>query len=267
MTRVGLLADVHANVPALEAGLHVMADEGVDMVACAGDLVGYGPDPDRAVDMVMRNCDVVVAGNHDLMALGALGTDRCIPVARVTMDWTRSTIADSTRSALASLPMEACFGRVVVTHGGLGDPQRYVLSPADHQAELDRLADRHPEARLLVVGHTHRVALVGEGPDAVALGPGGAAAPLDEGRTYVLNPGSIGQSRERRPLTTLAILDDERHVRVIPIVVERTLLERRLTARGLPADALHLRPTLASRARRSLMHYARALRGRPSTSS
>jgi predicted phosphodiesterase len=267
MTRIGVIADVHANVAALEAGLHVMADEGVDLVACAGDLVGYGPDPDLAVQIALRNCDAVVAGNHDLMAIGELTTDRCVPIARMAMEWTRGTISDATRACLADLPLQAVVGDAVITHGGLGDPERYVLTPQEHQVELDALATRYPEARLLVVGHTHRVSLVAEGPETVAVDHAHAAH-IEAGRRYVLNPGSLGQSRARDAITSLAIVDaGAEQVTVLPISVDDAALRRRLRDRGLPEGALHLRSSLASRARRLVGGYARGLMERASTTS
>jgi hypothetical protein len=51
-----------------------------------------------------------MAGNHDLIALGRLGDRRCIPLARASLRWTRSVLADDARSALAALPATARHG-------------------------------------------------------------------------------------------------------------------------------------------------------------
>lgn len=61
--RLGVISDVHANLPALEAVLEDMPD--VDVLICLGDLVGYNPFPAECVDLVRKECDLVIQGNHD----------------------------------------------------------------------------------------------------------------------------------------------------------------------------------------------------------
>ena len=141
MTRVGLIADVHANLPALEAAVERLEAEGVDAYACAGDLVGYGPFPDECVALVRGLRGITcVAGNHDLIALGRLDTGRCIPLARRTLEWTREHISEATRGRLPALPPILVEDGFVVAHGSLDDPQRYVRSDADAAEQLERLA-------------------------------------------------------------------------------------------------------------------------------
>jgi hypothetical protein len=73
--RYGVLADVHANLHALEAALAFLATEEVDAYLCAGDLVGYGPQPNECVRRVLGLPATCVAGNHDLIALGELSDE------------------------------------------------------------------------------------------------------------------------------------------------------------------------------------------------
>lgn len=61
--KVGLISDVHANLPALEAVLEDVP--AVDTLVCVGDIVGYNPWPAECVETVREECHVVGAGNHD----------------------------------------------------------------------------------------------------------------------------------------------------------------------------------------------------------
>ncbi len=70
--RLGIIADIHGNLPALEAVLEALSDERVDHYLCAGDLVGYRPFPNECVAMVAALGATCVAGNHDLIAIGRL---------------------------------------------------------------------------------------------------------------------------------------------------------------------------------------------------
>ena len=95
--RFAILSDIHGNLPALEAALELFARAGVDRYLCAGDLVGYGPFPNECVERIAELGAVCVAGNHDLIALGRLSDDRCIPLARNSLRWTREVLTPATR--------------------------------------------------------------------------------------------------------------------------------------------------------------------------
>src|SRR5215208_6143592 len=114
--RYGVISDVHGNLAAL-AELRGLS---VDAYACAGDLVGYGPQPNECVDAVRRLGAASVAGNHDLIAVGALSEDRCERLARNSLRWTREALDADTRTFLAGLPRRLALpGGVVVAHGSL----------------------------------------------------------------------------------------------------------------------------------------------------
>src|SRR4051794_41886452 len=67
--RVGLLSDVHGNLPALEAVLEACSIR-TDALWCLGDTVGYGASPNECATLVRERCELVLAGNHDLAATG-----------------------------------------------------------------------------------------------------------------------------------------------------------------------------------------------------
>ena len=251
--RLAILADVHANLHALEAVLPVLERERPDRWVVAGDLVGYGPQPDECVERVLALDPVCVAGNHDLIAIGRLSTDRCIPLARESLEWTASAISTSTREALAALPLRAEVGDVVVAHGSLDDPQEYVRTPEAAHAQLAQLAESHPSARVLVVGHTHRPMLVGARgaappPDRAAPPPERAAPPperaaLDPGGPTLLNPGAVGQSRDEVPFARAALLDlDAGETRFLEVDYDVEAVRAELRRRGLDPLAVHLPP-------------------------
>ena len=232
--RLGVVADVHANLPALEVALDALA--GVDALVCAGDLVGYGPHPNECVARLREAGALCVAGNHDLVAVGAPGLDRCDALAAQALRWTRGALSDDARAFLTALPGELTVAHdVLVAHGAPGDPWHYVREPADAAAQLARV-----EASVLVVGHTHRAMAVSA--DARAHATDGELA-LTGGTRWLLNPGSVGQSRERRRRVRFLELDlDTRTARfhALPYDAERTLADLRRA--GIPAEAIHRQP-------------------------
>jgi predicted phosphodiesterase len=252
--RLGLIADVHANLPALEAALAVLEREHLDGYLCAGDLVGYGPHPNEVVERVRALGPPCVAGNHDLMALDRLPADRADELARETLAWTRKHLSDQSREYLATLPgtIDLAGGEIVLAHGTLGDPTRYVRTPDDARAALDELGRERPGATLLVIGHTHVPMAFGAQSGRLKRGRDGSVTPTACER-WLLNPGSVGQPREWRRVVRFAVLDTERRT-VTPhaTTYDHARTARDLEAAGLPARAIHRRPRIRYRVKRAL---------------
>jgi predicted phosphodiesterase len=264
--RFGILADVHGNLPALLAAVARLRAEGVERFLCAGDLVGYGPFPDECVEVIAGLDAVCVAGNHDLIALGRLSDDRCNALARTSLAWTRERLGPATREYLEALPLQVQVDGVVLAHGSPDDPQRYIRDGAEAARELATVAARCPAARVLVLGHTHiaRAWVPGGRPletDA------GSVMPLGEERPVLLNPGAVGQSRERRIRARSVVLDlREQTVVFHADRYDVGACRRALRSAGLPPETVHLSPTLPGRAARRLRRAAaKRSRRRPRT--
>jgi predicted phosphodiesterase len=260
--RYGVLADVHANLAALEAVLRLLDRAGVDRLVCLGDLVGYGPQPDAVVERLAELRVLCVAGNHDLMAVGALPLDRAAPLARRTLAWTSRVLDRDTRAFLERLPRVASpVGGVVLAHGSLEDPERYVRTPQEAVEQLGRLAREQPRAELLLLGHTHVAAAVGERAGRVLHGGTGEVT-LPRGERALLNPGSVGQSRRFSAAARALVLDTSARTASFEAVGYDTRAARRaLRAEGLPRGALHRNPyaprALARRAARRAIRVVR----------
>jgi predicted phosphodiesterase len=241
--RYGVISDVHANLPALEAVVADLERAGVDACVCAGDLVGYGPQPNECVE-AMRNLGIAsVAGNHDLIAVGALSEDRCERLARESLRWTRAVLEDRAREYLARLPRRLDLeGGVTVTHASLDDPQEYVLRIEQAAGQLARIAQERPGARILVVGHTHRAYATDGATAAPRLGAGRCVS-LDGSGPWLLNPGAVGQSRERVVRARYMVLDLERRTATFHTVRYDVRRSRALLReQHLPARSVHLPP-------------------------
>jgi membrane-associated phospholipid phosphatase len=120
--RYGVLADIHGNLHALRAVLGELDRAGVDRYLIAGDLVGYGPNPNECVEVVPGLDAICVAGNHDLIAIERLSDEHSAPLARQSLRWTRGVLTDDARAFLASLPLRArAPGGIVIAHGWLDD--------------------------------------------------------------------------------------------------------------------------------------------------
>jgi len=205
--RLALISDVHGNLEALDTVLaDIDAKTPGARIVCAGDVVGYGPDPDACVDRLRSRGIPCVMGNHEEMVLGRRDFSRCVHAGITAAVWTRQEISASTRGFLESLPrcVEAASG-VIVCHGDLADADTYVSDASRADAALAQLHASWPDARTLVCGHTHHAALYSRATGFEYVTPGDRS--LQPGTVYVVNPGAVGQSRVRAPLACYAVLD------------------------------------------------------------
>lgn len=181
--KIGLLSDVHANLPALEAVLDVAPP--VEDWIHAGDVVGYGPWPSETISVFRERGVKSIQGNHDRAAIGEFH-EGFVGIPRLMAEWTASQLSDGDRRYLESLPTELDYaeGRVHVVHGAPGAPNKR-LRPDDVDRGLPGDED------VLVLGHTHQQLL----------------REFDVGT--VVNPGSVGQPRDGDRRTAFAVLNLE----------------------------------------------------------
>jgi diadenosine tetraphosphatase ApaH/serine/threonine PP2A family protein phosphatase len=235
--RVAVISDVHANLYALEAVLAEIAREPPDAIWCLGDTVGYGPRPNECCELVRERADLVLVGNHDLVALGsaevALGEFN--PEAAEASRWTAQQLSEESRRFLEALKPTAEVDGAQLFHGSPRDPVwEYVLTEL---IALEALALTH--APLVVVGHTHVATALMLNVETLEGGVAadGSEARFDEHR-WLLNPGSVGQPRDGNPDAAFLEVDfgaKRARFRRVPYPVART--QQEIRERGLP-DAL-----------------------------
>lgn len=179
--QIGVISDVHANIVALEAVLEDMSE--VDMLVCAGDVVGYNPWPGECVDQIRESGMPTIMGNHDrAVVTGEYPGFNDMAVAGV--EYAREHLSEEQVGWLADLPTEQLLvdDRVKIVHGHPDDPDHYT-KPEEFSPDL--LEDEE----LLIMGHTHVQ----------------NHEIYDEG--IVLNPGSVGQPRDRDHRAAYSIVD------------------------------------------------------------
>jgi predicted phosphodiesterase len=252
--RYGVVSDVHGNLPALEAALAALDRAGVDRILCPGDLVGYGPRPNECVARIasLDPPALVVAGNHDLMAVGRLAADGLGPLPRQTLEWTWEVLEGEARRYLEGLPtIAATTDGAAVAHGSLADPAEYVRDCAAAREQLSLLESHYPAARLLILGHTHRPLACASRAELDARGEA-ELSPADG--PWLLNAGSVGQSRERRAVARTLVVDTgAERATFLEVEYDVDAVKRQLRAAGLPEHACHLKPDRRARLRRLLV--------------
>lgn len=181
---LGVISDVHANLPALEAVLDDMPE--VDELVCLGDVIGYNPYPGECLDLVREECDVVLQGNHDreIEAPERYGRNE---QAFKGLELARKELDSDDVEYLLELPekSELAEGDVLAVHSHPEVTDQYVMP--DDFPKVEKYLDGYDA---LLLGHTHVQ----------------HEERFDEG--LVLNPGSVGQPRDGTS-AAYAVLDTE----------------------------------------------------------
>jgi predicted phosphodiesterase len=213
--RVLVISDIHSNVEALEACLSVA--ERYDVVVNLGDVVGYGANPNQAVQRARELGGYVVRGNHDKAASGLMDLTDFNPLAGMAALWTRSQLRPENLEWLRQLPQGPIrvpeLPDAQFVHGSPIDEDEYVVTPDDAVESL--LAVPVP---VTFFGHSHV-----QGAFSSQTGEQGALRPvyasvgraesvnwvLETGTHYLINPGSVGQPRDGDWRAAFAIFDSE----------------------------------------------------------
>ena len=233
MTRILVISDVHANVTALEAVLKKAGS--VDEVWCLGDLVGYGPDPNECVSMIRETPHLVcLMGNHDLAATGGLGLETFNGDAHRSLLWQKRVLSKENLKFLKGLPTTTqVVKEVSLVHGSPRDPiWEYIMNPEIARQNLD-----HFDTKSCFIGHTHYQIIIHwsseDDLEVIETPEPGYLFELD-GRT-ILNPGSVGQPRDRDNRSAYAIYDPDKNTwQTQRVDYDHKQVRERILKLGLP---------------------------------
>lgn len=212
-----IISDIHANLDALQVVLADIDARGVKKIVCLGDIIGYGPNPCECLDLVMERCDWSLLGNHDFAVLYEPTLFNA--TAESAAFWTRRQIEQEPDPVkrrkrweyLGNLKIRERTPKSVWVHASPRKPINEYIFPDDvisAPAKLAQIFDRI-EHRCFV-GHTHVCGVFTDEPDFYPPPDLKGVYRFNDREKCVINPGSVGQPRDRDPRASYAILYDER---------------------------------------------------------
>lgn len=240
-----VLSDIHSNHEALSAVLAHIRRKRWDKAVVLGDIVGYGANPNQAIDAIRTLKPLVaIRGNHDKVCSGVENGEMFNRIALHAALWTRKRLTRPNLRWLRQLPegpavVDGAFG---IAHGTPIDEDAYIFG------EIEALnVFRRTTFPLCFFGHSHFPVVFALTPDAVQTVltvPPVFRFQLEPGVRYLVNPGSIGQPRDGNPLASFAIFDDlSRTVTIYRVPYRIECAQQKILEAGLPrplADRLAL---------------------------
>ncbi|MDQ3198467.1 MAG: metallophosphoesterase family protein [Chthoniobacterales bacterium] len=228
--RFAILSDIHANLEALEAVLLDAETQGCTHFVCLGDVVGYNASPSECVKIIQDLECPVVKGNHDEQASIISSSEGFNELAEEAIDWTRAQLSADEKAWLSDLRLTRQVRDFTVVHATLDTPGQwgYVFN------DLDAIASfTYQHTTLCFFGHTHWPTAFVRDDTVRRLAIGQIV--LTAGKKYFINPGSIGQPRDRDWRAAYSILHTDRNVveqRRVKYDLETA--QRKIRQAGLP---------------------------------
>ena len=212
-----IISDIHGNLDALKVVLGDIDARGIQTIHCLGDIVGYGPDPCACLELVMQRCDWALMGNHDFAALYEPTSFNAS--AEASAFWTRCQLEKQGGNGairkrwefLGALRICETFNGALCVHASPRRPINEYIFPDDvvtAPAKMNAIFDRIDHAAY--VGHTHVPGVFTDEPDFYPPDDLGDTYTINEHEKCIINPGSIGQPRDRDPRASYVIVDEDK---------------------------------------------------------
>jgi predicted phosphodiesterase len=204
--RVGIISDLHANFEALKVVYEWFGKEQIDHVVCLGDIIGYNANPSEVTYLTSTRTKFSLKGNHERYVLGmeAKGVkEEKLEVIR----WTREQLTPQYVEWLGTLPDQHLYeDRMLLVHGSPRDPDEYLLNNDAISKSFKYLKDNYPGIQLCFFGHSHFPMIIGNNKVESNFHET-KTIPLVRDKTYMINPGSVGQPRDRCAKTSFGVID------------------------------------------------------------
>ena len=236
-----IVSDIHSNWEALQAVLNHVRRKRFDQILFLGDAVGYGASPNRVMNWLrsVHPSAITVRGNHDRVCAGLESGEYFNRYALQAATWTLEHLETKNLEYLKNLPKGPVevSPKIAICHGSSVDEDAYIFSAYDAQMAFEAID--HP---VVFFGHTHVPSLFalkvvnGMRTLNVQLLTGSRfVLDLEDDTRYLINPGSVGQPRDRNRKAAYILYDDEQHrLYAYRVNYRAEAARRRIVQVGLP---------------------------------
>ncbi|MBI3312971.1 MAG: metallophosphoesterase family protein [Candidatus Omnitrophica bacterium] len=229
---LAIFSDIHANLEALETAVSYTERHEIKKWVVLGDTLGYGADPNLCFEWVLQHASIIVTGNHERAIVDPGVRQWFNHDAREAILWTENIIDPAFKKAILDFPYMKIEGDMVFTHGSPAEPEafQYLMSYADCVPSFKQM-----KCPICFVGHTHIPSCFSEQKqEGYYLKPG--LFQLEKNERVILNPGSIGQPRDRDPRLSFGIFDDEHKTfEIVRLSYDNEKAADKIRKAGLPA--------------------------------
>lgn len=233
--KIAVLSDIHGNLEALEAVVTELKRSDVDHVVVLGDLVGYGPDPEKVVKRVIKEGYQSVLGNHEAALSSARDRGWMNFQTKENNEKTEQLLSRECLEYCAGLPSSVVFENGRFVHGCPPDSVLQYLNMIS-DVEIVKLLNAATE-NFNFVGHTHKLELVwAEAGEVKREKLKEGFKKLDSGKKYLINCGSVGQPRDGNRKAKYLVWDSDKScIEVCAVKYDASTTAKKINDLGFPA--------------------------------
>ena len=228
--KYAVIADIHANLEALNVVLEDSRSQKCTHYCCVGDVVGYNANPKECLDMIRDMAMPCVKGNHDEYCSTEDSLEGFNPHAAEAVNWTRKQLSEVDKLWLRDMKYVRLVASFSMVHATLDGPQRwgYVFDKLAAAASFT-----YQNTSVCFFGHTHvPVAFI---RDSVVRGGTYSKFKVEPGRKYFVNVGAVGQPRDGNPKSAYVIYDmDEGSIELRRLDYDIATTQKKILEAGLP---------------------------------
>jgi predicted phosphodiesterase len=223
--RIAVISDIHGNYESLKSVVDDINNSNVDYIVCLGDIVGYGPEPERVIGYIIKKKIPCVLGNHELAIFDGTELSGFNADARESIRITKDLISKHSLEFIKKLPKSLVKGGFLFVHGC---PPDTVSQYIDEIYNFD-LVDifKKIKHKVSFVGHTHALMLYScDGKKIIKKELQKGIKNLNKNQKHIVNVGSVGQPRDGNNNAKYVIFDDKIltiETKFIPYDIEATV--------------------------------------------
>jgi len=207
--RIAFISDIHSNYDALKTVVEFIKINNAAAVYCAGDIIGYGAQPNECVETLRKMKALCVRGNHEDYLLGEKSLNGASKNAKEAISWHMDAVTESNVRYLKGLRYSEVLSEysIRIVHGSPFSPEEfnYVMTKREIMEAFLSF-----EEQICVIGHTHRPAAFRFNEESgLYQYRFGSKVHVEKGFRYIINIGSVGQPRDGLPQAGVCMYDSE----------------------------------------------------------
>ena len=209
--KIAIFSDIHSNFTAYKKAFSIMEKKNVDKFLCTGDLVGYGPQPNRIINdlktKLSAGVDInIILGNHDYGVINPKSLKRFNSHAKKAIQWTKETLTTDNLNFLKNLPQTWQEDDLLLAHGTPNNPIWEYLRPWN----VEKIFTNY-DFKYCFVGHTHLLQAFTKDLNTSQINNQTITRTttwsIPDNARMIINVGSIGQPRDHDHRSSFIIWD------------------------------------------------------------
>jgi diadenosine tetraphosphatase ApaH/serine/threonine PP2A family protein phosphatase len=230
--KAAIISDIHSNLEALQAVMKDIKKRRIKNTFCLGDLVGYGANPNECIEICVKESKYITVGNHDWATLDKTNIAVFNSIAAQAIRWTQKTIKKSNLNRLKRLPLTQTIDNIFLVHATPHNPAQwnYLFSLNEFEAEFSLF-----DTQICFIGHSHIPSAVFQDANGYTDFLRENPFPLLQNRKYIVNAGSVGQSRDLDPRACYVIYDGNNNsIEIVRLDYNIPRAQQKIIEAGLP---------------------------------